>query len=180
MVKPGGRGFLRFFALSIRRFFLLYSCKRQSLGATHRRNESSGYAGHTGIDLYTRHVAPAVKISWLCLASWPPHRGRNLLTTNHSSGTMFQKRRLTNSGALGATLIRIDVSGFNAFHEGQLSDCLNLPAKKQRVADGAKILLDIAKESADWFPPLKSALGGVNALIKHHEVLVELVATAHN
>ena len=47
-----------------------------------------------------------------------------------------------------------------------------LPAKKQRITDGAKILLDIAKESSDWFGPLKSALGGVNALIKHYEVLV--------
>ena len=46
-------------------------------------------------------------------------------------------------------------------------------AKKQRIADGAKILLDIMKESADFFPPLKSALGGVKALIKHYEVLVE-------
>jgi len=36
-----------------------------------------------------------------------------------------------------------------------------------------KILLDVAKESSDWFPPLKSALGGVNALIKHYEVFVE-------
>ena len=42
------------------------------------------------------------------------------------------------------------------------------------MADAAKILLDVAKESADWFPPLKSALGGVNALIKHYEVLVQL------
>jgi len=57
---------------------------------------------------------------------------------------------------------------------------LNPSAKRQRVADGAKILLDVAKESADWFPPLKSALGGVNALIKHYEVLVESVAVAHN
>jgi len=56
---------------------------------------------------------------------------------------------------------------------------LNPPAK-QRVADVTKILLDVAKESADWFPPLKSALGGVNALIKHYEVLVESVAVAHN
>ena len=48
-----------------------------------------------------------------------------------------------------------------------------LLAKKQRVVDGAKILLDVAKESADWFPPLKSALGGVNALIKHYEVLIK-------
>ena len=46
-------------------------------------------------------------------------------------------------------------------------------AKKQRVAEGIKILLDIAKESADWFPPLKSALGGVSALVRHYEVLVE-------
>ena len=45
-------------------------------------------------------------------------------------------------------------------------------AKIQRAADGVKILLDVAKESADWFPPLKSALGGVSALIKHYEVLV--------
>ena len=41
--------------------------------------------------------------------------------------------------------------------------------------DGAKILLDVAKESADWFPPLKSALGGVNALIKHYEVSVKSI-----
>ena len=40
----------------------------------------------------------------------------------------------------------------------------------QRTVDCAKILLDIAAESSDWFPPLKSALGGVNALIKHYEV----------
>ena len=45
-------------------------------------------------------------------------------------------------------------------------------AKRQRITDGAKILLDIAKESSDWFGPLKSALGGVNALIKHYEVFV--------
>jgi hypothetical protein len=57
---------------------------------------------------------------------------------------------------------------------------LNLPAKRQRAADGAKILLDVAKESADWFPPLKSALSGVSALIKHYEVLVELVTAAYN
>ena len=32
------------------------------------------------------------------------------------------------------------------------------------------MLLDIAKESTDAFPPLKSCLGGINALIKHYEV----------
>ena len=35
-----------------------------------------------------------------------------------------------------------------------------------------KILLNIAAESSDWFGPLKSALGGINALIKHYEVFV--------
>ena len=32
------------------------------------------------------------------------------------------------------------------------------------------MLLDIAKESSDAFPPLKSCLGGISALIKHYEV----------
>jgi hypothetical protein len=54
------------------------------------------------------------------------------------------------------------------------------PAKRQRVADGIKILLDIAKESSDWLPPLKSALGRVNVLIKHYEVFVDWVVVAHN
>ena len=53
-------------------------------------------------------------------------------------------------------------------------------AKKQRVADGAKILLGIAKESADWFGPLKSALGGVSALIKHYEVLGRRLIVVRN
>jgi hypothetical protein len=44
------------------------------------------------------------------------------------------------------------------------------PATRQRVAESAKILLDIAKESSDWCTPLKSVLGGVNALVKHYEV----------
>ena len=55
----------------------------------------------------------------------------------------------------------------------------DLLAKKQRVTDGLKILLDVAKESADWFPPLKSALGGVSAVIKHYEVLDESVDVSH-
>ena len=55
-----------------------------------------------------------------------------------------------------------------------------VPAKKQRVADGAKILLDIAKDSSDWFPPLKSALGGVSALVKHYEVVLVRLTIVHN
>lgn len=43
-------------------------------------------------------------------------------------------------------------------------------AKKQRFIDATKTLLDIANESSDAFPPLKSCLGGINALIKYYEV----------
>ena len=46
--------------------------------------------------------------------------------------------------------------------------------------DGVKIFLDVAKESADWFPPLKAALGGVSALIRHYEVLVRSAAVTPN
>ena len=46
--------------------------------------------------------------------------------------------------------------------------------------DGTKILLDIAKESSDWFVPLKSVLGGVCALVKHYEVIVERTAAVYN
>ena len=48
------------------------------------------------------------------------------------------------------------------------------------MADGVKLLLDVAKESSDVFPPLKSALGFVNALIKHHEVVVKWVVVVHD
>ena len=72
------------------------------------------------------------------------------------------------------------MSEFDAFcGVGPLTG-LDILAKMQRAANGAKILLDIAKESADWFPPLKSALSGVNALVKHYEVLVECMAVVHN
>ena len=56
----------------------------------------------------------------------------------------------------------------------------NLLAKKQRVTDGTKILLNVVKDSADWFPPLKSALSGVSALIKHYEVFVGRMAITHS
>ena len=88
---------------------------------------------------------------------------------------MFQKRR---SGDPGADPNPCE--WIQCLQSSQLSDCQDLPAKRQRVVDGAKILLDIAKESSDWFPPLKSALGGVSALINHYEVLVEFVAITHN
>jgi hypothetical protein len=72
------------------------------------------------------------------------------------------------------------VSGSDSLCTVNLLTARRHPAKRQRVADGVKILLDIAKESSDWFPPLKSALGGVGALIKHYEVWVEWMTAAHN
>ena len=64
------------------------------------------------------------------------------------------------------------MSSLNIFHKVSSLTSRWVLAKKQRVADGAKILLNIAKESSDWFPPLKSALGGICELINHYEVLV--------
>ena len=58
---------------------------------------------------------------------------------------------------------------------------LRLLAKKsKRFKEGTKILLDVAKESTDWLSPLKSALGGVNALIKHYEVLAKWMIVVYN
>ena len=62
------------------------------------------------------------------------------------------------------------MSSFNTFCMINPPTTQWLLAKKRRVVDSVKILLDIAKESADWSGPLKSALGGVSALIKHYEV----------
>ena len=69
--------------------------------------------------------------------------------------------------------IQVDVSSLNTFCMTSPPTTRWLLAKKQRVVDTMKILLDVAKESADWFGPLKSALGGVSALVKHYEVLGE-------
>ena len=93
---------------------------------------------------------------------------------------MFRKRRSTNPRASGSDADPNPCEPIQRLPPSKLFDRSNLTAKRQRVADLAKILLDVAKESSDWFPPLKSALGGVSALIKHYEVLVELVAVAHS
>ena len=50
-----------------------------------------------------------------------------------------------------------------------------LTAKKQRFVDAMEVLLDIAKESADVLPPLKSCLGGINVLIKLYQVRSNLI-----
>ena len=109
----------------------------------------------------------------------PTHLSPNY-SNIHIRKTMFRKRRSTNSGAGGTSADPNRCEWVQCLPSSQLSECQNLLAKRQRVVDSAKILLDIAKESSDWFPPLKSALGGVSALINHYEVLVELVAVAYN
>jgi len=93
---------------------------------------------------------------------------------------MFRKRRLKTPRASGSDTDPGPCELVQRLPSSQPFDRSSLTAKRQRVVDAGKILLDVAKESADWFPPLKSALGGVNALIKHCEVLVELVAVSYN
>jgi len=128
----------------------------------------------TRIGLYAAHQLPVYRgCVWPVSPFTPIHES--------SQTTMFQKRRLTNSGAAGSNTDLNRCERIQRLSRNQLFNRLfESPAKRQRVADGAKILLDVAKESADWFPPLKSALGGVNALIKHYEVLVESATLAHN
>ena len=87
---------------------------------------------------------------------------------------MSQEQHLTNPGAAGDNTDPNRCELIQRLPSSKLFDRLNLTAKGQRVADSSKTLLDVAKESSDWFPPLKSALGGLNALIEHYEVLVEL------
>ena len=94
---------------------------------------------------------------------------------------MLQKWRLVGPGAAGSNGDPNRCELIRPLPSSKLFDRSNLTAKRRtRVVDGAKILLDIAKESSDWFPPLKSALGGVSALIKHYEVFVQMVAIARN
>ena len=79
---------------------------------------------------------------------------------------------------LKVTRIKANVSGSSTFRAASSLAARRLLAKRQRITNCAKILLDISKESSDWFPPLKSALGGMTALIKHYEVFVEAVDVA--
>ena len=51
------------------------------------------------------------------------------------------------------------MNGFVTFHRVGHLTVWNDLAKKQRVVNGVEILLDIAKETADLFPLLKSVLG---------------------
>jgi len=121
--------------------------------------------------------------SWI----WPRDRqppGISLTTTftyRDLSGAeiCFENQSRRELEALGAVWIKTDVSEFDTFKVVSPLIAWDLVAKKKRVWDGLNILLDVAKESADWFPPLKSALGGVNALIKHYKVLDELMDATH-
>ena len=53
-------------------------------------------------------------------------------------------------------------------------------AKRRRIVNCGKILLDVTMECSGLFPPLKAALGAVSALVKHYEVLPESATVAHN
>ena len=78
----------------------------------------------------------------------------------------FRKRRPTASGTgIGPS----SCTNLGYYRDPNL---ITSTAKKQRLIDATKMVLDIAKESADAFPPLKSCLGGINALIKHYDVRV--------
>ena len=84
---------------------------------------------------------------------------------------MFRNRKSAGTATYVGKLDQSRCEWIRSLPWGKSPDHSNSPAKKKKAVDGAKILLDIAKESSDWFPPLKSALGGVCALVKHYEVI---------
>jgi len=92
----------------------------------------------------------------------------------------FRKRPLANSEVSGSNSDPGRSEWVQHFAYSQFTNGLASPEKRRRIADGVKVFLDIVKESSDWFPPLKAALGGVSALIKHYEVLVEWATVVHN
>jgi len=51
-----------------------------------------------------------------------------------------------------------------------LSADLISTATKQRILSALKIVLEIGKESAHVFPPLKSCLAVIEVLVKHYDV----------
>jgi len=93
---------------------------------------------------------------------------------------MFRKRRATGSGTSGGNPDQSRCERIQLLACGRPLTHWDPLAKKQRTTDGVKRFLDIAKESSDWFPPLKSALGGVSALVKHYEVMVERVTVVYH
>ena len=124
--------------------------------------------------------APTVTILWLYLASWlrigvfrttVSYLSYNYIHPSRRNKATFRKRKSTGSGTSGGNSDQSRCERIqHTFRGADSLTAYTLLARKQRAADGVKILLDIAKESSDWFPPLKSALGGVSALVKHYEV----------
>ena len=101
-------------------------------------------------------------------------------TFTSETNPWFGRDTKRNPEPLGAPQIQVDVSGFNTFNGISHLTTRWPPAKTQRVAGCAKILLDIVTETSDCFSLLKSALGFVNALIKHYEVVVACDTRVHN
>lgn len=50
-----------------------------------------------------------------------------------------------------------------------------LSVRKKRVTDGTKILVDLAKDFTDTFPPIKSCLEAVSVLMGRYDVRFHLV-----
>ena len=70
-------------------------------------------------------------------------------------------------------MVEVEVSNLHFRILSQPVDIGILAGKRCRRLECAKTLLDIARESADWFPPLKGAVRGVSALFKDCEVPVK-------
>ena len=55
------------------------------------------------------------------------------------------------------------------------------PIRESTVYATVKLVINLLKESSDAFPPLKSAMGGLSAILSHHDVRpISLNYTAHH
>ena len=93
--------------------------------------------------------------------------GRRQTWSLHSAGDyqLCPTHKANSTGRFLGQMIRVRDQAVIAFLSLRLCS-----ATTQRVIDATLMLLDIVKESADAFPPLKSCLGAIDAFRKHYEV----------
>lgn len=94
------------------------------------------------------------------LVAYAPKACRRLSTMSDVLGKLCQRTNGAQTGPTSCT-----EPGYYLIH-----NLTTISAKTQRFIDATKMLVEIAKESADACPPLKSCLGGICELIKHYEV----------
>ena len=97
-------------------------------------------------------------------------RATNLVSTSHLRlSTMSNAQAKRPRAVSGGDTAQCSCTR-SSYHRTAHDSLRVRSAKRQRLIDATITLLDIVKESADAFPPLKSCLGAIDAFRKHCEV----------